>query len=79
VDYIQALFPNINKHRVTGGVGLTDLLPGVDMDLFAGGMFNESHDFGLTSAAAASYWVGFGATWRFGRGACGGPCIPNQW
>ena len=36
-----ALFPNINQHRISGGIGLTDILPGVDLDLFAGGMFER--------------------------------------
>lgn len=79
VDYIRALFPNINKNRISAGVGLTDLLPGVDLDLFAGGQFNESQAFGSTVAAIESYWVGFGVTWRFRRGACGHRCIPDQW
>lgn len=79
VDYIQALFPNINKHRITGGVGMTDVLPGVDIDLFAGGMFNETRDFGDTAVSAESYWIGFGTSWRFGRGGCKHLCIPNQW
>ena len=46
VDYVQALFPNINQHRISGGIGLTDVLPGVDLDLFAGGMFGASQTFG---------------------------------
>jgi hypothetical protein len=54
VDYIQALFPNINQHRISGGIDLTDLLPGVDVDLFAGGAFNASQTFGLSSAAVES-------------------------
>lgn len=79
VDYLQALFPNINKHRISGGIGMKDVLPGVDIDLFAGGMFNESHDFGDTAVAAESYWVGFGTSWRFRRGGCKHLCIPDQW
>ncbi len=78
VDYIQALFPNSNEHRISGGIGVKDLLPGVDVDLFAGGMFNDSHDFGQSTVSVASYWVGFGTTWRFGRGGCGCLRVPNQ-
>jgi long-chain fatty acid transport protein len=79
VDYVQALFPNINEHRMTGGIGMTDVLPGIDVDLFAGGMFNESYDYGATSAAAESYWIGFGTTWRFGRGGCKHVRVPDRW
>jgi long-chain fatty acid transport protein len=79
VDYIQALFPNINQHRISGGIGLTDLLPGVDLNLFAGGMFDTTQTFGQSSGSAESYWVGFGTTWRFGRGGCKHVSAPNQW
>jgi long-chain fatty acid transport protein len=78
-NYIQSLLPNINPHRISGGIGIQDLLPGVDAELFAGGMFNETEQFGLTSASVESYWVGFGMTWRFRRGATGGVSAPNQW
>lgn len=78
-NYIQALFPNINPNRISGGIGLKDVLPGVDMDVFAGGMFEESDTFGLTSASVASYWIGFGTTWRFGRGSDGQVSVPDRW
>jgi long-chain fatty acid transport protein len=78
VDYIQALFPNINQHRISGGIGLKDLLPGVDVDLFAGGMFRTSQQFGTSTGSAEGYWVGFGTTWRFGRGGCH-VRAPNCW
>jgi long-chain fatty acid transport protein len=78
-NYIQALLPNFNQHRISGGIGLHDLLPGVDADLFAGGMFEATEQFGLTSTTLESYWVGFGVTWRFRRGATGGVSAPNQW
>ncbi len=79
VDYIQALFPNINQHRISGGVGLTDVLPGVDLDLFGGGAFDTTHTYQFSSASVASYWVGFGATWRFGRGGCRHMSVPDSW
>ncbi|MFG0262211.1 MAG: hypothetical protein ACF788_07460, partial [Novipirellula sp. JB048] len=79
VDYIQALFPNISQHRISGGIGMTNLLPGLDLDLFAGGAFNESHSFQNSSASVESYWVGFGTTWRFGRGGCQHVNAPNHW
>jgi long-chain fatty acid transport protein len=70
VDYVQALFPNINQHRISGGIGLANVLPGVDVDLFAGGVFAASQQFGLSTGSVESYWIGFGTTWRFGRGGC---------
>ncbi len=79
VDYVQALFPNINQHRISGGIGLTDLLPGVDVDLFAGGAFAASQTFGLSTGSVESYWVGFGTTWRFGRGGCQHVSVPDRW
>jgi long-chain fatty acid transport protein len=79
VDYIQALFPNFNEHRISGGIGVKDLLPGVDFDLFAGGAFDTSQTFTFTSASAESYWIGFGTTWRFGRGGCKHVDAPNCW
>ncbi len=74
----SALFPNINEHRISGGIGLTDLLPGVDLDLFAGGAFRASQTFGSSTGSVESYWVGFGTTWRFGRGGCH-VRAPNCW
>lgn len=79
VDYIRALLPNISQNRISAGIGVPDVLPGVDLDLFAGGMFKESQSFGVTTVDLESYWVGFGVTWRFRRGACGHQCVPDQW
>jgi long-chain fatty acid transport protein len=70
VQYIEALFAAIPQDRITGGVSVRDVLPGVDLDLFAGGMFEQSQTFGITTATVESYWVGTGITWRFGRGGC---------
>jgi long-chain fatty acid transport protein len=78
VDYIASLFPNINEHRISGGIGMS-ILPGVDVDLFAGGMFDDTQRFGATAVSVESYWVGFGTTWRFGRGGCEHPRVPDQW
>jgi long-chain fatty acid transport protein len=74
VQYTEALFAAIPQDRITGGVSLIDVLPGVDMDLLAGGMFEKSQTFGITTASVESYWVGAGFTWRFGRGSCGEEC-----
>lgn len=77
--YVQGQFAAISQHRITGGIGLRDALPGVDMDLFAGGMFEASDRFADTVASVESYWIGFGLTWRFGRGACEDLGIPDDW
>jgi long-chain fatty acid transport protein len=71
--YIQGQFAAISEHRITGGMGVRDVLPGLDLDLFAGGMFEEDDQFASTIASVESYWAGIGMTWRFGRGAveCG--------
>ncbi|MCC7338831.1 MAG: hypothetical protein IT422_27370 [Pirellulaceae bacterium] len=71
--YIQGQFAAISQHRLTGGVGVQDVLPGLDFDMFAGGMFQGSEQFASTNATVESYWVGLGATWRYGRGSaeCG--------
>jgi long-chain fatty acid transport protein len=79
IEYVQAQFAAINQHRVTAGVGVRDVLPGIDLDLFAGGMFEESDTFGTTTASVASYWLGAGLTWRFGRGACDDVDAPDDW
>ena len=70
IQYIEALFAAIPQDRITAGVSVRDVLPGVDLDLFAGGMFEESQTFGITTATVESYWIGTGMTWRFGRGSC---------
>ncbi len=69
IQYIQAQLAAISQHRITGGFGIRDVMPGVDMDLFAGGMFKESQSFSTTTASIEGYWVGFGLTWRFCRGS----------
>ena len=79
VQYIQAQFPAINEHRMSGGVGVKNFLPGVDFDMFAGGMFDAFDQFGATGVSVESYWVGMGITWRFGRGACERLPVPDRW
>ena len=69
LQYVQATVAVVNMHRFTGGVEVRDVLPGVDLDLFAGGMPRASQDFGeYTWASLQSYWVGGGLTWHFGGG-----------
>ncbi len=79
VQYLQAQLAVINEHRISAGVGMRDVLPGVDMDLFAGGMFEDFQQLGSTGVSIESWWVGFGLTWRFQRGSseCLGVC--NNW
>lgn len=78
VEYVQAQFAAINKHRLSGGVGVRDILLGVDLDIFAGGMFDASQTFGTTTASVSSYWIGAGLTWRFQRGTCSESCAPVE-
>lgn len=68
--YVQGQFAAISQHRLTAGVGMRNILPGVDADLFAGGMFENTDQFAGTTAIVESYWVGSALTWRFGRGNC---------
>ena len=73
VKYLQAQFGVVNEHRMSLGMGVSNVLPGVDFDVLAGGMFPASEQYGaFTSSTLNSYWVGAGLTWRFGRGACRG-------
>lgn len=78
IQYIQALAPNINQHRLSAGIGVPNVLPGVDMDMFVGGMLENEETFGLTSVSVKSYYLGGGLTWRFGRGS-GCNIAPNEW
>ena len=71
VRYSQALVAVTNQHRISAGIGIVDALPGIDMDLMAGGMLPDSEQLGaLTTTTVQSYWIGLGMTWRFGRGSC---------
>ena len=80
LEYAQALVGNVGEHRLSGGVGMHDILPGVDIDLLGGGQFEASHQYGqFTSNSLASYWVGAGLTWRFSRGSCQRMSVANEW
>ena len=80
MEYVQAQFAAINRHRFSAGFGVRDLLPGLDLDFFAGGMFPQSQNFGPFSwAKLEAYWIGTGFTWRFGRGHCCRLPVPNSW
>ncbi len=65
--YQAAILPAVNQNRITGGIGRQDFLfPGLDLDLFAGGMLPASDNFGPhNSASLAIYYIGLGMTWRF--------------
>lgn len=70
VKYLQAQLAVVGEHRLSGGIGFSDVLPGVDLDLLAGGMFLGSDQLGANTAVSVeSYWAGLGLTWRFGRGS----------
>ncbi len=80
VRYSQGLLAVTSQHRISFGVGIADVLPGVDMDMMAGGMFRDSQQLGnFTNTSIESYWIGLGLTWRFGRGACGPVSAPDRW
>ena len=69
VKYLQSQFAIINEHRMAAGAGIEDLLmEGLDLDVFAGGMFPASEQLGdATHVNVASYWIGLGFTWHFDR------------
>lgn len=80
VRYTQGLLAITSQHRISFGVGVVDVLPGIDMDLMAGGMFRDTEQLGaFTTTSIESYWIGVGLTWRFGRGACYGTSAPDPW
>ena len=63
-----ASIPAINQHRITAGIGRQGfLVPSLDLDLFAGGLFNAHDVFGDSQASLAIYYVGTGLTWRYGN------------
>lgn len=71
IRYTQGLLAIANQHRLSGGVGVMDVLPGVNLDLMAGGMFSDTQQLGdSTTTTVTSYWIGLGLTWQFGCGAC---------
>jgi long-chain fatty acid transport protein len=79
VRYSQGLLAITSQHRMTFGLGVTDVLPGIDMDMMAGGMFRDSQQLGnFTTTSIESYWIGAGVTWRFGRGGSERPSNPSQ-
>ena len=80
VRYTQGLVAITSQHRISFGVGVVDVLPGIDLDVMAGGMFRDTQQLGdFTTTSIESYWLALGLTWRFGRGACENLTIPDRW
>ncbi len=62
VRYSQALLAITSEHRLSFGLGITDVLPGIDADLMGGGMFKDTEQLGpFTQTSIESYWLGFGS------------------
>jgi long-chain fatty acid transport protein len=80
IEYLQGTLAVVNNHRISGGMGIRDVLPGLDLDLMAGGMFDANQQLGpFTRTSVESYWIATGFTWRFGRGACRRLPLPDDW
>ena len=72
IQFVQSGLAVINQHRLSAGVGIRDLLPGIDLDIAAGGMPKASDNLGqFTAVNLETYWISLGLTFRCGRGACG--------
>ena len=78
VQYLQSQFAVLPQHRLTGGVGIRDIMLGIDFDASVGGMFDGTKTFGDTTSSVKSYWVSFGFTWRCGGGTSSRPVAENQ-
>jgi long-chain fatty acid transport protein len=78
VYYSQALLAVTCQNRMSLGLGITDFLPGIDLDMMGGGMFYDAEQLGpFTTSSLESYWLAAGLTWRFRRGACERVCAPE--
>jgi long-chain fatty acid transport protein len=68
VRYTQGLLAITSPHRISGGLGVSDVLPGIDFDFMAGGMFRDESQLGpSTTSSIESYWLGAGLTWSYDR------------
>lgn len=58
----------ICQHRLTAGIGRQDFLfRGMDLDVYAGGLFTATDRFGdNTQVTVSAYYLGLGLTWRYG-------------
>ena len=80
IQCTQGLLAIANQHRISGGIGIVDVLPGINMDLFAGGMLRDNQHFGdFTTTSVLSYRIGYGLTWQFGCGSCCSTSLSNSW
>ncbi len=80
VRYSQGLLAVTSQHRISFGVGVVDVLPGIDLDVMGGGMFYDEQEHGnFTTTSIESYWLGFGLTWRYNQNACSDTSVPNSW
>ncbi|MCO8123744.1 outer membrane protein transport protein [Stieleria sp. TO1_6] len=70
VEYLQAQFAVVTQHRLTGGIGLVDVMPNTDFDIAVGGVFNGDKTFGSTTIDIEGYYVAFGFTFRPSVGCC---------
>jgi long-chain fatty acid transport protein len=78
VYYTQSLLAVTCQNRMSLGLGITDFLPGIDLDMMGGGMFYDSEQLGpFTTTSLESYWLAAGFTWRFRRGSCERVCAPD--
>ncbi len=68
VEYIQGQFAAIAQHRITGGVGIANLVPNMNFDVTLGGVFENEKTFGDTTAMLDGYFVAFGFTFHCPRG-----------
>jgi long-chain fatty acid transport protein len=66
-QYLQGTeLPAISKHRLTAGLGYCNILPGLSVDGYAGGLLPQSEDFGThTHTTAFAWYLGVGLTWAF--------------
>ncbi len=62
-----ASLATITQHRISGGIGRSNfLVPNLDLDLFAGGLFPATDQFGNNGVSVAAYYIGLGLTWKYG-------------
>jgi long-chain fatty acid transport protein len=80
IRHVQGLLAVTSEHRLSLGLGVVDVLPGVDFDMMGGGMFLDEKQLGATTnTSIESYWLGAGVTWRFRRGSCCPTSAPDSW
>ncbi len=79
IRYTQSLLAVTSQNRLSLGVGVIDVLPGVDFDMMGGGMFYDAEQLGeFTRTSIESYWLGFGLTWRFRNGSGDRTYVPDM-